>query len=87
MAAERRENQVDFLAGGGEMGALMRAHDWGGTPLGIPSRWPQGLRTAVRILLNTYHPMFIWWGADLIQFYNDAYRQTLDDAQHPRARP
>ncbi|OYU91132.1 MAG: hybrid sensor histidine kinase/response regulator [Bradyrhizobiaceae bacterium PARB1] len=85
MAAERRENQVDFLAGGGEMGALMRAHDWGGTPLGIPSRWPQGLRTAVRILLNTYHPMFIWWGADLIQFYNDAYRQTLDDAQHPRA--
>ncbi len=85
MAAERKENQVDFLAGGGEMGALMRAHDWGSTPLGAPSIWPQGLRTAIRILLNTYHPMFIWWGNDLIQFYNDAYRQTLDNVQHPRA--
>ncbi len=85
MAAERRENQVDFLAGGGEMGALMRAYDWGSTSLGVPSTWPQGLRTAIRIVLNTYHPMFIWWGPDLIQFYNDAYRETLDDQQHPRA--
>jgi len=85
MAAERTENQVDFLAGGGEMGALMRAYDWTGTPIGAPSTWPQGLRTAIRILLNTFHPMFIWWGGDLIQFYNDAYRETLDDQQHPRA--
>ena len=85
MAAERRENQVDFLAGGGDMGALMRAYDWTTTSLGSPDGWPQGLRTAIRILLNTYHPMFIWWGGDLIQFYNDAYRETLDDAQHPRA--
>ena len=85
MAAERRENQVDFLAGGGEMGALMRAYDWGSTLLGVPSTWPQGLRTAIRIVLNTYHPMFIWWGPNLIQFYNDAYRETLDDHQHPRA--
>ncbi len=85
MAAERRENQVDFLAGGGEMGALMRAYDWGSTSLGAPSVWPQGLRTAIRLVLNTYHPMFIWWGPDLIQFYNDAYRETLDDQQHPRA--
>src|SRR6478752_2833134 len=85
MAAERKENQVDFLAGGGEMGALMRAHDWNPTLLGAPSTWPQGLRTAIRIALNSYHPMFIWWGPDLIQFYNDAYRETLDDQQHPRA--
>lgn len=85
MAAERIENQVDFLAGGGEMGALMRAYDWTATPLGVPATWPQGLRTAIRIVLNTFHPMFIWWGPDLIQFYNDAYRETLDDQQHPRA--
>ena len=24
----------EFLSGGGEMGALMRAHDWAATPLG-----------------------------------------------------
>jgi PAS domain S-box-containing protein len=75
----------DFLAGGGEMGALTRAHDWSATPLGKPETWPQSLRTAVRILLNTNHPMFIWWGPELIQFYNDAYRQTMGPERHPSA--
>jgi two-component sensor histidine kinase len=75
----------DFLAGGGEMGALMRAHDWAATPIGTPDIWPQSLRAAVRILLNTGHPMFIWWGPELIQFYNDAYRQTMGPERHPSA--
>ena len=80
-----RPASADFLAGGGEMGALTRAHDWSATPLGPPEVWPQSLRTAVRILLNTNHPMFIWWGEDLIQFYNDAYRQTMGPERHPSA--
>ena len=71
-----RPISADFLSGGGEMGALTRAHDWSASPLGKPENWPQSLRTALRILLNTNHPMFIWWGEDLIQFYNDAYRAT-----------
>src|SRR5882762_10491955 len=76
---------ADFLAGGGEMGALTRAHDWSATPIGPPDSWSQSLRTAVRILLNTNHPMFIWWGPELIQFYNDAYRQTMGPERHPSA--
>jgi PAS domain S-box-containing protein len=80
-----RPASADFLAGGGEMGALTRAHDWSSSPLGEPATWPQSLRTAVRILLNTNHPMFIWWGPDLIQFYNDAYRQTMGPERHPSA--
>ncbi len=67
------------------MGALTRAYDWAATPLGPPNTWPQSLRTAVRILLNTNHPMFIWWGDELIQFYNDAYRQTMGPERHPSA--
>ena len=39
----------------------------------------------MRILLNTNHPMFIWWGEELIQFYNDAYRQTMGPERHPSA--
>ncbi|SDT32509.1 hybrid sensor histidine kinase/response regulator [Bradyrhizobium canariense] len=78
-------SSADFLAGGGEMGALMRAHDWSATTLGRPEVWPQSLRTAVRLLLNTNHPMFIWWGPQLIQFYNDAYRQTMGPERHPSA--
>lgn len=30
--------------------------------------------------------MFLWWGPDLIQFYNDAYRPSLgQDGKHPTA--
>ena len=67
------------------MGALTRAYDWSASPLGPPETWPQSLRTAVRILLNTNHPMFIWWGKELIQFYNDGYRQTMGPERHPSA--
>ena len=67
------------------MGALTRAYDWSANPLGPPEGWPQSLRTAVRIMLNTNHPMFIWWGPELIQFYNDAYRQTMGPERHPSA--
>src|SRR6266403_788913 len=80
-----RPTSADFLSGGGEMGALPRGYDWSSSPLGKPESWPQSLRTAVRILLNTNHPMFIWWGPDLIQFYNDAYRQTMGPERHPSA--
>jgi PAS domain S-box-containing protein len=85
MLNTNKADSADFLAGGGEMGALMRAHDWSASPLGPPEHWPQSLRTAVRILLNTNHPMFIWWGDELVQFYNDAYRRTLGPERHPRA--
>ncbi|HMH62200.1 MAG TPA: hybrid sensor histidine kinase/response regulator, partial [Bradyrhizobium sp.] len=80
-----RPTSADFLAGGGDMGALTRAYDWSANPLGTPEHWPQSLRTALRILLNTNHPMFIWWGPKLIQFYNDAYRQTMGPERHPGA--
>ncbi|MCW5718838.1 MAG: PAS domain-containing protein, partial [Bauldia sp.] len=53
--------------------------------LGAPEIWPATLRSAVRILLTSRHPMFIWWGPELIQFYNDAYRQTMGPERHPSA--
>lgn len=64
------------------MGALMRAKDWTRTPLGPPENWPQSLRTAVRIILLSRYPMFVWWGKDLINFYNDQYRPFLGN-KHP----
>ncbi len=73
----------DFLAGGGEMGALIRAHDWRSTPLGAPEGWPPPLRTAVRLILNSGHPMYIWWGPELRCFYNDAYRRSIGSERHP----
>ncbi len=73
-----------FLAGGGEMGALIRAKDWSKTPLGPPETWPQSLRTCVRIVLTSSQPMFVWWGRDLINIYNDPYRAIVG-GKHPQA--
>ena len=77
--------EFEFLAGGGEMGARTRAFDWPATSIGAPETWPQSLRVTVRLILNTRHPMFIWWGPDLIQFYNDAYAETMGPERHPNA--
>ncbi|HZY20266.1 MAG TPA: ATP-binding protein [Ramlibacter sp.] len=73
-----------FLQGGGDMGARMRAHDWSASPLGPPSGWPQSLRTAVQLLLECRLPMYLAWGSDFLQFYNDAYAPILG-AKHPAA--
>jgi two-component sensor histidine kinase len=74
-----------FLSAGGEMGALTRGFDWSKTSVGSPETWPQSLRVTVRLVLTSRHPMFIWWGPELIQFYNDAYRQTMGPERHPSA--
>ena len=74
----------DFLSGGGQMGALMRAHDWSSSPLGAPATWPQSLRSVVGLLLGSKFPMFVAWGRDLGFLYNDAYAEILG-AKHPRA--
>lgn len=74
----------DVLAGGGAMGAVMRSIDWSQTPLGPPERWSQSLRTTVKILLANRFPLLLWWGPDLCQLYNDAYRPVLG-SKHPRS--
>jgi signal transduction histidine kinase/CheY-like chemotaxis protein len=72
-----------FLRGGGEMGELMRRHDWSRSSLGAPGTWPQSLRTVVRLMLNTGHPMYIWWGPEGACLYNDAYRDSIGPERHP----
>src|SRR5215468_10602806 len=47
------------LAGGGEMGALMRSFDWSRTQLGPVAHWPQSLCTAVSIMLDSAFAMVI----------------------------
>ena len=83
---ERHSGAVSlpFLAGGGAVGALMRAHDWSTSPLGPPELWPQSLRSVVGLLLNSMFPMFVAWGPELGFLYNDAYAEILG-AKHPAA--
>ncbi|WP_052629458.1 response regulator [Pseudoxanthomonas suwonensis] len=76
--------KIAFLAGGGELGALMRGYDWAATPLGTPEDWPQSLKTAVRIMLTSRQPIWIGWGEDLLYLYNDPYKSIIG-GKHPRA--
>jgi PAS domain S-box-containing protein len=76
---------TDPLLGGGEMGALMRSIDWSQTAVGAPSTWPQSLRTALSILLETGFPMYLAWGPEFTQFYNDGFRPILGSTKHPAA--
>jgi len=85
-SADRRDEShgvLEFLAGGGEMGERIRAFPWSKTSLNAPQTWPQGLRTALRVLLTTQHPVFIFWGPQHICFYNDAYSRSLGPEKHP----
>jgi hypothetical protein len=66
-----------FLSGGGEMGARIRAYDWSKTSLGPAGDWPQSLKTAVRIMLTSRQPMWLGWGETLIKLYNDAYKSIV----------
>jgi PAS domain S-box-containing protein len=72
------------LMGGGEMGARMRAFDWASTDLGAAGSWPQSLKTAVSICLNSRFPTMLWWGRDLTVLYNDPYLPILG-VKHPSA--
>ena len=78
------DSSLLFLAGGGELGALIREYDWANNPLGPPAAWPQSLKTAVRIMLTSRQPIWIGWGPELIYLYNDAYKSIIG-GKHPDA--
>ncbi len=80
-----RAPHPEFLAAGGETGALIRAADWSATPLGAPDAWPEGLRLSVRLMLSSRLPMAVFWGPHLIQFYNDGCRSSLGPDKHADA--
>lgn len=74
-----------FLRGGGQASALIRGFDWATSPVGTPDTWPAALVTTLSIMLHSRHPMFLWWGSELVQFYNDAYIPSFGAGKHPKA--
>ncbi len=67
------------------MGELMRSKDWSKTSLGDPDLWPQSLRTMTSVILSNPFGMYIAWGDDFTQIYNDAFRPILGATKHPEA--
>lgn len=68
----------------GKMGAMVRAHDWGASPLGEPAAWPPPLRKALAACLHLPIVASICWGAEFRLIYNDLYAQVLG-SRHPAA--
>lgn len=80
------DKSFHFIRNGGELGELIKRFDWSKTPLGSTEHWPKCLRLTLSMILASKFPMFLWWGKDLIQFYNDAYRPSLgNNGKHPLA--
>jgi PAS domain S-box-containing protein len=74
-----------WVAGSGEMARLIREKDWSRTSLGPLEAWPQSLKIAVNLMLNSRHAMWVGWGKEMPFLYNDAYISVLGLAKHPEA--
>ncbi|NML47491.1 response regulator [Ramlibacter sp. G-1-2-2] len=69
----------------GEMAARAREVDWSRTPLGPAVDWPEALRIPARTIMDASNPQALWWGPQLTQVYNDAWRVFLGVRKHPQA--
>ena len=74
---DRAAAMPNFLAHGGEMGALINAHPWRDTRLGAPEGWPESLKCVLATILGSARPMYVLWGPELFFFFNGAYAPML----------
>lgn len=73
-----------FLSGSSEMQLLTQNFNWSATSLGPIEQWSTSLNSALGIVLHSAFPMFLFWGEDLICFYNDSFRPSLGaEGKHP----
>lgn len=84
MTAEFARNIPLIVPGGGAMGAQIREFDWSTTPFGALPTWPQSLRSALSICLNSSIVSALYWGPEFRMIYNDAYAPALG-VRHPQA--
>ncbi|MEO6877783.1 MAG: PAS domain-containing sensor histidine kinase [Gemmatimonadaceae bacterium] len=74
-----------IFVGETEMAQRCRAFDWAATALGPIDQWPSSLRTTVSTMLASRHPMFLWWGPELVQIFNDGYLPSFGTTGRDRA--
>jgi signal transduction histidine kinase/ActR/RegA family two-component response regulator len=72
-------------SGGGDIAKLMRNVHWEATKVGPVTSWPTTLKSIVSMMLHARQPMFLWWGPEFVQFYNDGYVPSFGVGRHPSA--
>ena len=82
---DNKDPPMSWLQGGGELGRMIRAHDWASTSLGPLAGWSRELLSILSTVINSAAPMLLFWGDERLCFYNDAYRPVLGTQKHPGA--
>ena len=82
---DNKDPPMSWLQGGGELGRMIRAHDWASTSLGPLAGWSRELLSILNTVINSAAPMLLFWGDERLCFYNDAYRPVLGTQKHPGA--
>jgi hypothetical protein len=78
------KDALSFVTASGEMPARIRDFDWSPTSLGPLEQWPQSLKAALGICLNSAFPTAIYWGEELVLLYNDQW-SSIPAERHPWA--
>ncbi|QXH44040.1 response regulator [Pseudomonas xanthosomatis] len=73
-----------FLLNGGAVSGLLQGMDWSSSPLGEPDGWSPGLKAVMATLLPAQAQIVLFWGAQYVALYNDAYSPTIGQ-KHPHA--
>jgi PAS domain S-box-containing protein len=77
-------DRFGFLAASGELASLIRQRDWSKTSLGRVEDWPQRLKYALALCLDSKFATYVWWGDECTTLYNDAAIPHLR-SRHPAA--
>lgn len=75
------ESSERIFARGKVAGSIL-SHRWRSTPLGDIGSWPLPLVFTLNLVLNSTAPCFVFWGAHMLQFYNDGCLPLLG-SKHP----
>jgi PAS domain S-box-containing protein len=85
MRKSQDAENANSINGGGVAGDLIRAINWSEHELGAPSSWPQSLKSALSICLNSNFAIAIYWGPNLILLYNEPW-SPIPGNKHPWAQ-
>lgn len=83
---ETRQSLTYPFSHTGEISRLLQQKDWSKTSLGAIENWSPALKNTISLMLASKFPMIFWWGEELIQFYNESYRNSMGaEGRHPHA--
>lgn len=72
-----------FLPENSPITKLIQDTDWLKSPMGPVESWSESLKLTVSLIIGSRFPMFIWWGRDFINIYNEAYAEIAGPSKHP----